>query len=146
MKKIVITECPYCKSNNLALGFQTEKGSVYADIRGGVFGSQIEHIICKECGSIIYSRVVKPDMFKEKENTADLEISVEEVITEASNPVKAEVKTDAPDESFAEKIKNTVSENDNVKGTEKMPENTVPAAPRPVTAKPMIFTINNNKE
>lgn len=129
MKKIVITECPYCKSGNLVLGFQTDKGSVYADIRGGVFGSQIEHIICKECGSIVYSRVIKPDMFKEKENTADLEISVEEVVPDLSVQEKVEIGEAFADSPAAD--------------AEKAPE---PAVKRPVTAKPMIFTKNNNNE
>lgn len=78
MKKIVFSECPYCKSTDIALGFQLEKGAAFADIRGGVFGSQIEHTICKECGSIIYSHVLKPEIFKQVKNTADFEFSPSE--------------------------------------------------------------------
>lgn len=130
MKKIVISTCPYCKSQNLALGFQNDKGSVYADIRGGVFGSQIEHIICKDCGSIVYSRVIKPDMFKEKENTADLEISVEEIISDLSLQEKAVLEKTFIESDGADVESDAVDE---------------PVVKRPVTAKPMIFTKNNDE-
>ena len=65
MKKIVIEECPYCGSNLLVYGYQSDGGNVFTDVRGSVFGSPIQHIICRECGSIAYSSVVKPDLFKE---------------------------------------------------------------------------------
>lgn len=65
MKKIVIEQCPYCGSDLLVFGYQSDGGNAFSDVRGGVFGSPIQHTICKECGSIVYSRVVKPDVFKE---------------------------------------------------------------------------------
>ena len=65
MKKIVIEECPYCGSNLLAYGYQVDGGNAFTDIRGSVFGSPVRHVICKECGSIAYSCVVKPDLFKD---------------------------------------------------------------------------------
>ena len=49
----------------LVYGYQNDSANVFTDVRGSVFGSPIEHIICRECGSIIYSRVIKPEMFKE---------------------------------------------------------------------------------
>lgn len=65
MKKIVYEECPYCGSKMLVYGYQTEQACAYSDVRGGVFGSQIVHTICRDCGSIIYSSVVRPEVFKE---------------------------------------------------------------------------------
>lgn len=65
MKKIVFNECPYCGSKMLVYGYQTEIGAVFSDVRGGVFGSPVEHTICQDCGSIVYSRVLRPDLFKE---------------------------------------------------------------------------------
>ena len=65
MKKIVIEECPYCGSDLLVYGYQTEGGSVFTDVRGSVFGSPIQHTICRECGSIAYSSVIKPELFKD---------------------------------------------------------------------------------
>ncbi len=49
----------------LVYGYQNDSANVSTDVRGSVFGSPIEHIICRECGSIIYSRVLKPEMFKD---------------------------------------------------------------------------------
>ena len=65
MKKIVIEECPYCGSDLLVYGYQANGGNMANDSRGSVFGSPIQHIICRECGSIAYSCVLKPDLFKE---------------------------------------------------------------------------------
>ncbi|MBQ5996154.1 MAG: hypothetical protein IJL63_09915 [Clostridia bacterium] len=65
MKQIVFEECPYCHSKALAYGYQTDEARVVADVRGGVFGSAVQHTICLECGSIVYSRVVKPDFLKD---------------------------------------------------------------------------------
>jgi DNA-directed RNA polymerase subunit RPC12/RpoP len=65
MKKIVFEECPYCNSKLLVYGYQHNNANVFSDVRGGVFGSPVQHIICRECGSIIYSSVVRPEVFKE---------------------------------------------------------------------------------
>lgn len=65
MKRIIIEECPYCGSKMLVYGYQNDSGNVFTDVRGSVFGSPIEHVICKDCGSIVYSRVLKPDLFKD---------------------------------------------------------------------------------
>lgn len=103
MKKIVFSECPYCKSTDIALGFQLEKGAAFADIRGGVFGSQIEHTICKECGSIIYSHVLKPEIFKQVKNTADFEFSPSEVIEGTTDKPVVELPSAEAVEDAAEK-------------------------------------------
>ncbi len=63
MKNIVIKECPYCGSINLTKGYQVEGGLVYKD-KSASFGTRVEHIICKECASIIYSKVEKPEILK----------------------------------------------------------------------------------
>lgn len=63
MTKIVYEECPYCKSKNLGFGYQVGDASLKLGV-SGVFGSNIIHTICLECGSIIHSRVEKPDLFK----------------------------------------------------------------------------------
>jgi len=63
LTKIVYEECPYCKSKNLAYGYQVGDASLKLGV-SGVFGSTIIHTVCMECGSIIHSRVEKPDMFK----------------------------------------------------------------------------------
>ncbi len=77
MKRIVYKECPYCKSKNIVYGYQVGAADVFADIRGGVFGTHIEHTVCRDCGSIIYSRVLKTDFLKETSETS-YEIEVPE--------------------------------------------------------------------
>lgn len=107
MKKIVFEKCPYCNSNQLVLGFQIGNAVAYPDVRGGMFGSRIEHLICKGCGSIIYSRVLKPDMFNEKESTENLEVSV------------AKYLEDDKDKAFVEKI---AEETKNMRSLQKIAE------------------------
>lgn len=68
MKKILIEQCPYCGSDLLVYGYQVDGGNACTDVRGSVFGSPVQHTICKECGSIVYSSVVKPDVFKDYVN------------------------------------------------------------------------------
>jgi DNA-directed RNA polymerase subunit RPC12/RpoP len=63
MTKIVYEECPYCKSKDLSYGYQVGDGSLKLGV-SGVFSSNIIHTICMECGSIIHSRVEKPEMFR----------------------------------------------------------------------------------
>ena len=70
MKRIVFSQCPYCKSKNIAYGYQIGDAYVFSDIRGGMFGTHIEHTICRDCGSIIYSRVLKTDFLKDKSETS----------------------------------------------------------------------------
>ena len=63
MKNIIIEECPYCGSNNLTKGYQAEGGMVFRD-KVAAFGTPVELTICKECCSIVYSKVLKPEILK----------------------------------------------------------------------------------
>lgn len=63
MKNIIIEECPYCGSKNLTKGYQTNDGMMFKD-KVAAFGTVIEHTVCKECASIIYSKVEKPEILK----------------------------------------------------------------------------------
>lgn len=63
MKNIIINKCPYCGSECLTKGYQAGEGLIYKD-RIGAFGSVVEHTVCKECGSIVYSKVEKPEILK----------------------------------------------------------------------------------
>ena len=64
MVEIKIDECKYCGSRDLTKGYQAAQGSIYPEIWSFKLGSPIEHTICKQCGSIIYSRVTKLNRFK----------------------------------------------------------------------------------
>lgn len=63
MKNIIIKECPYCGSSDLTKGYQLKDGMVYRD-KAGAFGTVVEHTVCKECASIVYSKVEKPEILK----------------------------------------------------------------------------------
>lgn len=63
MNKIVYDECPYCHSKNLSVGYQVGSACLMLGV-SGVFGSNIIHTICMDCGTIIHSAVEKPDLFK----------------------------------------------------------------------------------
>ncbi len=63
-----ITQCPYCQSNNLGIGYQMGEGSLFADeyaYHTSYASSPIVSVICKECGSILHSRVTKPELFRQ---------------------------------------------------------------------------------
>lgn len=63
MNKFYIEKCPNCGCNEFGKGFQAGYGMVHACNR--LFkASKIYHIICTNCGCIIYSYVQKPENFK----------------------------------------------------------------------------------
>lgn len=66
MFDIEIESCPYCGSKNLARGYQSAQGAMLTG-RSGFAGSKVEHLICTDCGSIVHSRVAKPEIFKQVE-------------------------------------------------------------------------------
>jgi len=58
-----ITECPKCGGKELGKGKHSGYGTMYPDGKMSL-GSDIEYIICTECGFIIESYVKKPEKFK----------------------------------------------------------------------------------
>lgn len=64
MVEINIDSCPYCGSSQLAWGYQSAQGAVMPK-KSGFAGSKVEHLICTQCGSIVHSRVVNPELFKD---------------------------------------------------------------------------------
>ena len=63
MVEIKIENCPYCGSEDMGWGYQSAQGAMTTG-KSGFAGSKIEHLICTECGSIVHSRVAKPELFK----------------------------------------------------------------------------------
>lgn len=59
-----VTECTKCGGTELGKGKQSGYGVMYP-INKMSFGSDIEYIICLECGFIIESYVKKPEKFKD---------------------------------------------------------------------------------
>lgn len=58
-----IEECPKCGGKELGRGKQNGYAVLQPYYKMS-FGSEIEHIICTECGFIIESYVKKPEKFK----------------------------------------------------------------------------------
>ena len=65
MREIQIDYCPYCNSRHFAKGYQSDRAGMYKGKLGIVLGSIIEHLICKDCGSIVHSKVLNPEIFKD---------------------------------------------------------------------------------
>ena len=66
MKDFLPEKCPFCGSTNIGVGYQLGAGQVYADVyayHSTRDCSPVEHLFCKDCGSILHTRVVKTDMF-----------------------------------------------------------------------------------
>ncbi|MDF2905931.1 MAG: hypothetical protein K0R34_1252 [Herbinix sp.] len=66
MKIKPIEKCTYCDSTNIGVGYQLGQGQLFADpyaYQSGRECSNIEHLLCKDCGSILHSRVVQTNMF-----------------------------------------------------------------------------------
>lgn len=57
------TECPKCGGKELGRGKHSGYAAMFPYDRG-FFGSDVEYIICTECGFIIESYVKKPKKFK----------------------------------------------------------------------------------
>ncbi|MHC0036921.1 transcription initiation factor TFIIIB [Pseudoneobacillus sp. C159] len=57
------TECPKCGSKELGRG-QHRSYAVMSPVNKMSFGSDIEYLICTECGYIIEGYVKKPEKFK----------------------------------------------------------------------------------
>lgn len=59
------TECPKCGATELGKGRHTAYAVMYPAKRTPGFGSDVEYIICTECGYIIEGYVKKPEKFKD---------------------------------------------------------------------------------
>ena len=60
----IATECPKCDGKELGIGKHSGHAVMYPDNKMS-FGSNVEYIICTDCGYIVESYVVKPEKFKE---------------------------------------------------------------------------------
>lgn len=60
---IKVTECPKCGAKELGKGKHTGYSIMYPVSKMSL-GSDVEYIICTECGFIIEGYVKKPEKFK----------------------------------------------------------------------------------
>lgn len=63
-QSVQVSECPKCGGRELGRGIHSGTGVIYPYTKVS-FGSEVEYIICTECGFIIEGYVKKPEKFKE---------------------------------------------------------------------------------
>lgn len=61
MKQIPITRCQYCGSNDIGEGWQHGEALVTFK-RHGLLGNRLKHLICRDCGAILYTRFCPPTL------------------------------------------------------------------------------------
>ena len=62
----MLEKCPYCQSNDIGVGYQLGGGRIFADeyaARTAHDCSEVEYLICRNCGSVIRARVLHPKVF-----------------------------------------------------------------------------------
>ncbi|WP_315907008.1 transcription initiation factor TFIIIB [Priestia koreensis] len=58
-----LTECPKCGERELGIGKHYDYGVMYPKGKMSL-GSEVEYLLCTECGFIIEGYVKKPEKFK----------------------------------------------------------------------------------
>lgn len=77
MNRIEIEKCKYCGSTNIGIGYMLGNGQLYADryaYHSKSSSSEIETYLCKDCGSILYSKVLRTDLFENVGEVRNLEL------------------------------------------------------------------------
>lgn len=59
-----VTECPKCGGKELGKGKHGGYAAMFPLNKSMRFGSDVEYILCTDCGYIIESYVIKPKKFK----------------------------------------------------------------------------------
>lgn len=63
MEKVNITRCQYCGGHDIGIGYQTPAIGISVG-KSGLTGCGLEYLLCKECGSVLHSKVKRPEIFK----------------------------------------------------------------------------------
>jgi len=78
MEFYALSKCPHCGSTDMGVGYQLGGGQLYADLYAYHACGEccnIEHILCKSCGAILYSRAVRPELFRSYLKAREQELS-----------------------------------------------------------------------
>lgn len=62
--QLPIRKCQFCGCTRFVVGYQSQEARITIR-RDGLLGNCVEHIICKSCGAILYSRIAEPARFHE---------------------------------------------------------------------------------
>lgn len=63
MTEIKVIKCQFCGSTEFGVGYHYDEASILSS-KTGIVGSKVIYTICKECGSIVHSRVENAEVFK----------------------------------------------------------------------------------
>ena len=58
---------PCCRSTSIGVGYQIGGGRLYVDAyayHSSTAGSDVETFLCRDCGSILYARALRPEIFQ----------------------------------------------------------------------------------
>lgn len=66
MNEYPIERCPYCGGGKFGVGWQHREALVTFR-KHGFAGNRLKHLICKQCGAIVYSSVAEPESFPSSE-------------------------------------------------------------------------------
>lgn len=80
---IKITKCQYCGSTNIGVGYTLGNGRLFVDTyayHSNSASSEIEVYLCKDCGSVLHSYVLRPEVFENigEIRSEELEVYLEE--------------------------------------------------------------------
>ena len=59
---IPVTRCSYCGSYDLGTGWQQNE-AIVSFRRNGFLGNRLKHVICRDCGAVLYQCVAEPWRF-----------------------------------------------------------------------------------
>lgn len=62
MKQIPITQCQYCGSEDIGIGWQHGDALVTFK-KHGLLGNRLKYLICRHCGVVLYQCVAEPWRF-----------------------------------------------------------------------------------
>ena len=60
---IPITDCVYCGSYDLGIGWQQNE-AIVTYRRNGFLGNRLKYVICRDCGAVLYQCVAEPWRFQ----------------------------------------------------------------------------------
>ena len=67
MKQLPVQQCPYCGNTEFRVGWQHQEAIVTFK-RNGILGNRLKHLICGQCGAVVYSCVAEPQKFPSAES------------------------------------------------------------------------------
>ena len=64
--RIPVTQCTYCGSCDLGIGWQQNE-AIVTFRWNGLLGNRLKYVICRNCGAVLYQCVAEPGRFPQIE-------------------------------------------------------------------------------